>query len=228
MMPYPFWGKPQNPFGVHQTSTQQTTQSSKPRKVEKPPTRVSNRCLETKSYPDFKFNHMFSMLVVGPSQCGKTYFVEKVFTENCIQFPDNKPQQIIWLYNQWQKRYEQLQRRLGDRIVFEQGIPELSEDLSEISLSRHRIFVFDDLMAQATDSPVLSKLFTQCWGDIAMRVSFYCCKICFLKKNSIQILVETHSIWSCLKAPVIESKLTLSLNGFLPKIDPILCLCMDM
>ena len=90
----------------------------------------------------------------------KTYFVEEVLTENFIQFPDNKPQQIIWLYNQWQKRYEQLQRRLGDRIVLEQGL-ELSEDLSEISLNRHRIFVFDDLISQATDSPVLSKLFTQ-------------------------------------------------------------------
>ena len=50
---------------------------------------------------------------------------------------------------------------MGDRIVFEQGIPEFSEDLSKISLNKHRIFVFDDLMAGATDSPVLSKLFTQ-------------------------------------------------------------------
>ena len=104
---------------------------------------------------------MFSMLVVGPSQCGKTHFVEKVLTENCIQFPDNKPQQIIWLYNQWQQRYEHLQKRLGDKIVFEKGISDLKEDLSEISLNRHRILVFDDLMAQATDSPVLSRLFTQ-------------------------------------------------------------------
>ena len=75
------------------------------------------------------------MLVVGPSQCGKTHFVEKVLTENCIKFPDNKPQQIIWFYNQWQKRYDQLQRRLGDKIVFERGIPELSDDLNEISLN---------------------------------------------------------------------------------------------
>ena len=75
------------------------------------------------------------MLVVGPSQCGKTHFVEEVLTENCINFPDNKPQQIIWFYNQWQKRYDQLQRRLGDKIVFEQGIPELSDDLNEISLN---------------------------------------------------------------------------------------------
>ena len=56
---------------------------------------------------------MFSMLVVGPTQSGKTYFVEKVLTENCIQFPDKKSHQIIWRYNQWQKRYDQIKKRLG-------------------------------------------------------------------------------------------------------------------
>ena len=160
-MSHPFWNLQQYPIGVQQTQSQSQPQSSTPRKVEKPTAKVPNRCLETTLYPDFKFNHMFSMLVVGPSQCGKTHFVEKVLTENCIQFPDNKPQQIIWLYNQWQQRYEHLQKRLGDKIVFEKGIPDLKEDLSEISLNRHRILVFDDLMTQATDSPVLSKLFTQ-------------------------------------------------------------------
>lgn len=45
--------------------------------------------------------------------------------------------------------------------MFKQGIPELSDDLRDISLNRHHILVFDDLMTQAIDSPVLSKLFTQ-------------------------------------------------------------------
>ena len=160
--PYPFWSMQQQTMGSNSPLTQQqTTQRSKQREVTKPSKTVPNQCLETRSYPDFKFNHMFSMLVVGPTQSGKTYFVEKVLTENCIQFPDKKPHQIIWRYNQWQKRYDQIKKRLGDTIVFEKGIPEFSEDLSEISLNKHRIFVFDDLMAGATDSPVLSKLFTQ-------------------------------------------------------------------
>ena len=32
--------------------------------------------LETKAYPEFR--HKFSLLVVGPTQCGKTFFVEKI------------------------------------------------------------------------------------------------------------------------------------------------------
>jgi len=37
----------------------------------------------------------------------------------------------------------------------------LSEDLHEINPKFNNVLVFDELMAQATDSPVLSKLFTQ-------------------------------------------------------------------
>ena len=54
-----------------------------------------------------------------------------------------------------------MKSKLGDEIQFTQGLPALSEDLSEISSKYNNVLVFDDLMSQATDSPVLSKLFTQ-------------------------------------------------------------------
>ena len=104
---------------------------------------------------------MSSMLVVGPSQCGKTHFVEKILTENCNHYPNKKTKHIYWFYNQWQPRYTSLQSALDEEIQFTQGLPEPSEDLHEINPNFNNILVFDDLMAQATDSPVLSKLFTQ-------------------------------------------------------------------
>ena len=122
---------------------------------------VSNPCVEAVPYPDFAFNHMFSMLVVGPSQCGKTYFVQKMLTEHCIQFPNKKRMRITWYYNQWQPCYKTLQSTLGDTIHFTQGIPDLSDDLHEINPKWNNILVFDDLMTQAMDSSVLSRLFTQ-------------------------------------------------------------------
>ena len=64
-------------------------------------------------------------------------------------------------YNQWQLRYASLQSTLGDEIQFTQGLPALSEDLHEINPKFNNVLVFDDLMSQATESPVLSKLFTQ-------------------------------------------------------------------
>lgn len=49
---------------------------------QQPPLKVAktqaSHCLETKAYSEFQFNHLFSMLVVGPTQCGKTYFVEQL------------------------------------------------------------------------------------------------------------------------------------------------------
>ena len=118
-------------------------------------------CLDTQPHPDFAFQHPYSMMVVGPSQCGKTHFVHQLLTHKCMAYPDKKPLQVVWFYNQWQPRYEEIQRALKKKIRFMQGLPELEEDLSSIPTSKHTIIVLDDLMAQATDSPVVSKLFTQ-------------------------------------------------------------------
>ena len=72
MSPYLLWGMPQYtmnapllPPSIENSNTIQTpnlSQSMKPkqRKVDKLPT---TNCLETQPYLEFKFNHMFSMLV---------------------------------------------------------------------------------------------------------------------------------------------------------------------
>ena len=122
---------------------------------------LMDNTLETLPHPDFAFQHPYSMMVVGPSQCGKTHFVHQLLTHKCMAYPDKKPLQVVWFYNQWQPRYEEIQRALKKKIRFMQGLPELEEDLSSIPTSKHTIIVLDDLMAQATDSPVVSKLFTQ-------------------------------------------------------------------
>ena len=99
------------------------------------------------------------MLVVGPSQCGKTYFVEQLLTKNCVKYPSKKPKRIYWFYNQWQPRCASLKSTLDDEIQFTQGLPDLSEMI--INPKFNNVLVFDDLMSQATESPVLSKLFTK-------------------------------------------------------------------
>ena len=100
---------------------------------------------------------MFSMLVVAPSQCGKTYFVEQLLTRSCVKYPSKKPRRIYWFYNHWQPRYASLQSTLGNKIQFTQGLPTLSEEYPKFK----NVLVFVDLMSHATESPVLSKLFTQ-------------------------------------------------------------------
>ena len=47
------------------------------------------------SYTGFKFKHPFSMLVVGPTSCGKTHFVRQV-----LESPELRPFEVQWYYNQ--------------------------------------------------------------------------------------------------------------------------------
>ena len=162
MAPYPFWGMPPPPWSHTPQPLKPVRQALKTEPKQRKVTKLETaNCLETSPYPDFKFNHMFSMLVVGPSQCGKTSFVEQLLKKNCIKYPSKKQRRIFWFYNQWQPRYASLQSTLSDEIVFTQGVPALSEDLREINPKFHNVLVFDDLMSKATDSPVLSTLFTQ-------------------------------------------------------------------
>ena len=115
----------------------------------------------TQPCPEFSFRHKFSLLVVGPTQSGKTYFVQQILKHNRIVYEEQESIRIFWYYNQWQECYEKLKKSLGKSIRFERGVPELSEDLCEINPRYNNIIILDDLMAEATDSPVVSRLFTQ-------------------------------------------------------------------
>ena len=117
--------------------------------------------LTTMPYPEFNFGHKFSLMVVGPSQSGKTYFVQQMLENNRIVYDEQRNIRILWCYNQWQDRYDDLKKSLGKSIRFRRGLPELSEDLSEIDTRYNNIIILDDLMAEATDSPVVARLFTQ-------------------------------------------------------------------
>ena len=91
----------------------------------------------------------------------KTYFVQQILKHNRIVYEQQKSIRIFWYYNQWQECYEELKTSLEKSIRFERGVPELSENLSEINAPYNNIIILDDLMAEATDSPMVSRLFTQ-------------------------------------------------------------------
>ena len=129
--------------------------------AKRPRTAARTTSLATKSCPEFNFRHKFSLLVVGPTQSGKTYFVQQILENSRIVYEEQKSIRIFWYYNQWQECYEKLKTSLGKSIRFERGVPELSEDLCEVNPRYNNIIILEDLMAEATDSPVVSRLFTQ-------------------------------------------------------------------
>ena len=117
--------------------------------------------LSTKPYPEFAFRHKFSLLVVVPSQSGKTYFVQQILQNDHILYEEKKQRQVFWCYSQWQDKYDEMKRMLGFGISFVCGIPELSDDPREIDTSYNNLIILDDLMIEAKESPIVTRLFTQ-------------------------------------------------------------------
>ena len=55
----------------------------------------------------FRFHTPSNMLVVGPSECGKTVFTTKLLLNNQDLFAE-PPKIIHYCYGSWQKGFEQL------------------------------------------------------------------------------------------------------------------------
>ena len=92
----------------------------------------SQHHLESYPYPNFQLQHMFNMIVVGPTKSGKTHFVKQILTTNCIRYPNpRKPRQIYCFYNQCLDGYKTLPKQLGKEIKFIQGLRELKENMSD-------------------------------------------------------------------------------------------------
>ena len=109
-------------------------------------------------YPEFRFEHPFSIMVVGPTASGKTFFVMQLLQSNQM-----KGFCIEWYYNHHQQSYDDFSARVGrTRVTFKAGLPKYSENyLKGIDSKKKRVIVLDDLMDEAKGSKLVSKLFTQ-------------------------------------------------------------------
>ena len=107
----------------------------------------------------FCFKHPTTVLIAGPTQCGKTYFFISVLKRKLIQ---PEPQRIVWVYGEWQSAYAELQQEFP-RIEFVKNFqPQLYESFD----SRVRnLVVLDDQMenrnAHKRGADSVVKFFTQ-------------------------------------------------------------------
>ena len=53
---------------------------------------------------DIPFKHPCTILVSGPTGCGKTRLVRRLI-EPLEQLIEPPPQRIIWVYSEWQEEY---------------------------------------------------------------------------------------------------------------------------
>ena len=114
-----------------------------------------NNCTEN----GLKLRHPFTMMVAACTGGGKTWFV-KDLPENREQCISPTPQQIIWIYGQWQPLYAEMQRIIPG-MEFVKGIPANIEDEQFLNPAIQNLIVIDDLMSEASNDKQICDLFTK-------------------------------------------------------------------
>ena len=75
-------------------------------------------------HPSFRFRHKFSLMVVGPSMSGKSYFVKELAERDHIKYENHrKCRKIHWFYRQYQNMFKDMKRSLGQDTYFRDGLP---------------------------------------------------------------------------------------------------------
>lgn len=101
----------------------------------------------------------FSCLIVGPSECGKSYFVKNVL-QNCERSMDVVPDNVVWIYTCFQPMYAELQKMQKIKIKFVEGLPESFQDPDLFPPYHSHLVILDDVIFQASDHPDV-EIFTQ-------------------------------------------------------------------
>ena len=105
----------------------------------------------------FRFHTPFSILVVGPSECGKTVFTEKLLLDDA-ELSDNASTPVHYCYEAWQDRFQTMKDR---GVQFHEGIPDHSKLVQWFPHSGGGILVLDDLMDEGSNDKRVLDLFTK-------------------------------------------------------------------
>lgn len=100
------------------------------------------------------FNHPFTCLVAGPTQSGKTYFVQKILENKNIVI-EPRPDRIIYCYSSWQTKFDDIKNKI-QYIEFHEGI----KNIDEINPTYNNLIIFDDLLNECEKDESILNLFT--------------------------------------------------------------------
>ena len=128
------------------------------------------------------FSHPFTMIVSGPSNAGKSCFVEKIF-RNRKKMIKPEPSRIIWHYGQWQGMYDTMKG-----VEFKKGPPS-DEDIQSYNDS---LLIIDDLMTEC--STLSSNIFTKYSHHLKISVIYILQNLFVQSKNQRSISLNTGHI----------------------------------
>lgn len=107
---------------------------------------------------DARLQHPFSLVVSGPSNCGKTYFVKNVI-EKASSIITHNIDNIVYIYSCWQPLYDQLLQIR--EINFVNGLPESLCDDVLLPPEKNNLLIIDDLMNDASNNLEVQNVFTK-------------------------------------------------------------------
>lgn len=111
-----------------------------------------------------------SIIIAGPSQCGKTTFTRQLLQQADSLF-ERPIRKIVYCYGQWQECFKDM----TSQVTFVDGIPEDIPSMFPLNY-RPGILVLDDLMRNCSDDERIVDLFT--------KVSHHCDVTCiYLTQN---------------------------------------------
>src|SRR5258706_4409777 len=139
---------------------------------------------------DVEIRHPFNMVVAGPSQSGKTYWVKTLITSKLITPEIEK---IMFYYSEWQPLYD----TMTDIAEFHQGLPTVLPDGSKRTL-----IILDDLMLESSANKDITLLFTR--GTHHKNCSVILITQNFFEKELRTITLNSHYL------VILKSKRTVS------------------
>ena len=107
---------------------------------------------------DPRLQHPFGMIVSGPSNSGKSYFVRNLLIA-ADRLISKKINNIVYIYSIWQPLFDELLKYKDIRFI--RGLPERLDDDALLPTTKNNLLIIDDVMDEACDSLEMSKAFTQ-------------------------------------------------------------------
>jgi len=99
------------------------------------------------------------MFIAGPSNSGKTFWVQNLLTNAQVMF-DRPPTSITYCYSVYQPLYDSMKKTVPVPITFHEGL--LTEkDFDQMTNENFHIIVLDDLMDKIVASKEMMELFTK-------------------------------------------------------------------
>lgn len=101
-----------------------------------------------------------SVLIAGPSNCGKTVFVSKLL-QDARHYFQGLPPNVHYCYGAMQDQFKTMAKTSRPKIHFHEGVPSL-EDLDRwFRPTRGGLLVMDDLMDECGQDKTVMELFTK-------------------------------------------------------------------